>query len=78
MLRLDGVYRTLISHKLRMIDELAIYNGALTAQDAQAHWEAAFATGGPGSGTPEPSTAVLMGLGLIGLLTRGWRRRRRS
>ena len=51
-----------------MLDEVAIYDKILTDQDALDHFNAAF--------IPEPSSIVLLLLGLIGAASCRWRRRR--
>ena len=50
------------------LDEVAIYDTILTEGQVQAHFEAAI--------IPEPSSIVLLLLGLIGAATCRWRRRR--
>jgi hypothetical protein len=56
-----------------LIDEVAIYDSVLSPAQIAAHYAAASAIA-PTAGVPEPSTLLLAGLGLCGLLMR--RRRR--
>ncbi len=51
------------------IDELAIYGSAMSQPTALAHYNA-------GITVPEPSTAILLGSALIGLLCYAWRKRK--
>ncbi len=51
------------------IDEVAIYGSAMSQPTALAHYNA-------GITVPEPSTAILLGSALIGLLCYAWRKRR--
>lgn len=57
-----------------LIDEVAVYSYALSADEVLAHWN--NGDGSPPVGLPEPSTFVLAGLGLAGFLQ--LRRRRRA
>ena len=52
-----------------LMDEVAIYDTALSQERVVAHFEAG------NTAIPEPSTFVLLGLGLLGLCARGRRRR---
>jgi hypothetical protein len=51
------------------IDDFAIYDHALTASQVAAHYSAATTV-------PEPSTVILFGSGVIGLLAYAWRKRK--
>jgi hypothetical protein len=54
------------------IDEVALYRTALTTDQVQAHYHAAFTV-------PEPASSLMGGSGfLLGIAAYGWRRRKRS
>jgi hypothetical protein len=53
-----------------LLDEVAVYDSVLPADRIQAHYNAAA--------VPEPSTLGLLGVGTLGLVGYGWRRRKPS
>jgi hypothetical protein len=59
-----------------IIDEVAIYNRALTDEEIEEHYF--FATASNLSLVPEPSTACLLAIGAAGLAWRGRRRKQRK